>query len=330
MKAFLLAAGIGSRFAPHTHILPKPSLPFLGLPLFLYGAETCKQMGASEFVMNLHHLPNQMQNCVLSYSDFKNTKFSLEKEKILGGAGGLAFAKRYFHDQENFIYANADEVLLAKHKEEISEIFHKHIQSNALASLLVMEHSEAGKKFGGIWTNKNFEVKNFGKSNSIQDLKPLHFTGFMLLNKEIFNHIPEGETNIFYDVLIHLLNSHKIIAHKISASWFETGNLNDYLDAQKEIIFSEQMPQEKNYLLGLQAKYQNETYLKSFENLMFSKKTYRVLHGPNLKYKLDSKLDSFAILHPNLTGDVKIDIVDSVVWNPTQMLDSNLNRQLIL
>ena len=58
MKAFLLAAGIGSRLRPITDTIPKCMLPIAGRPLLDIWLDAFDRAGVDEVLVNLHHLPD--------------------------------------------------------------------------------------------------------------------------------------------------------------------------------------------------------------------------------------------------------------------------------
>ena len=60
MKAFLLAAGRGTRFLPVTELLPKPLFPFLNVPLARAQLLRLAAAGVQEAGLNLHHRGGQI------------------------------------------------------------------------------------------------------------------------------------------------------------------------------------------------------------------------------------------------------------------------------
>ena len=58
MKAFLLAAGVGSRLRPITDTTPKCMLTVGGRPLLEIWLDAFAQAGVDEVLVNLHHLPD--------------------------------------------------------------------------------------------------------------------------------------------------------------------------------------------------------------------------------------------------------------------------------
>ncbi len=55
MKAFVLAAGLGTRLNPLTNHTPKPLIPVLNIPSLFYTFFLLKQAGIREIICNIHH-----------------------------------------------------------------------------------------------------------------------------------------------------------------------------------------------------------------------------------------------------------------------------------
>ena len=58
MKAFLLAAGLGSRLRPITDTIPKCMVDIDGRPLLDIWLDAFADAGVDEVLINLHHLPD--------------------------------------------------------------------------------------------------------------------------------------------------------------------------------------------------------------------------------------------------------------------------------
>ena len=61
MKAFLLAAGLGTRLLPHTANKPKCLIEVGGKPLLLWQAERLKSFGIKHLLINLFHEGQQIE-----------------------------------------------------------------------------------------------------------------------------------------------------------------------------------------------------------------------------------------------------------------------------
>ena len=62
MKAFLLAAGVGSRMRPLTDTVPKCMLTINDRPLLDIWLDAFAKAGVDEILVNLHHLPDVVQH----------------------------------------------------------------------------------------------------------------------------------------------------------------------------------------------------------------------------------------------------------------------------
>lgn len=60
MKAFLLAAGVGSRLRPLTDQTPKCLVDIHGTPLLGIWFQLLQAHGVTELLINTHHLPDQV------------------------------------------------------------------------------------------------------------------------------------------------------------------------------------------------------------------------------------------------------------------------------
>ena len=56
MQVFILGAGLGTRLAPLTHILPKPLMPVFQKPLIQHMMDHFMRAGADEFIVNTSYL----------------------------------------------------------------------------------------------------------------------------------------------------------------------------------------------------------------------------------------------------------------------------------
>lgn len=94
MNGMLLAAGRGQRMEPLSSVVAKPALEVLGEPLLASGlrhlAACCEPL-----VVNLHRHPGQVAASVREVLPGRRVRFSWEPD-LLGGAGGVAAARRWF------------------------------------------------------------------------------------------------------------------------------------------------------------------------------------------------------------------------------------------
>ncbi len=224
---------------PFTQTLPKPCLPFLNLPLMNYSFYWAHQTGCRRFVFNTHHLPQKIKTQVEHLKPFaEQINISSEVEQILGSGGALWKAKEWLKD-DAFLVANGDEVLLTDPNKGLKNLYNQFQQQETLCTLLTCDHPDLLKKFKAVWVNKAGEVRGFGLKppESELELKPVHYTGYKIFSPRIFDFLPPGESNIFYDVLVKAMASgEKVTHHHLSSDlWFETGDFSSFLSASLEV-----------------------------------------------------------------------------------------------
>jgi MurNAc alpha-1-phosphate uridylyltransferase len=100
-KAFILAAGLGTRMKPLTDTIPKPMVQVGKRSLLERTLDHLKDYGVSEVVINTHYKAQAIEEYVASYKDL-NITLSHE-DLLLDTAGGIA------NGMQHFSAAKADE-----------------------------------------------------------------------------------------------------------------------------------------------------------------------------------------------------------------------------
>lgn len=107
MKAFLLAAGLGTRLRPLTDTTPKCMLPIGGRPLLEIWLDSLQKAGVDEVLLNLHHLPDVVSAYLESRSGGPGVTTVFEPE-LLGSAGTLMANRVWVQDEDFFLVCYAD------------------------------------------------------------------------------------------------------------------------------------------------------------------------------------------------------------------------------
>jgi MurNAc alpha-1-phosphate uridylyltransferase len=89
-QAMILAAGFGTRMKDYTKNQPKPLLKIAQYPLLVYTLFLLYQFKVDSVVINLHYQKDKIKDFLKNFPFFP-IYFS-EEEKILGTAGGIAYA----------------------------------------------------------------------------------------------------------------------------------------------------------------------------------------------------------------------------------------------
>ena len=100
-KAFILAAGKGTRLKPHTDTMPKPMVPVAGVPIIGHTLRKLDEAGVKDVMVNLHHLPEVLEN-YLKTIQRPQIHYSHE-DALLDTGGGVQKVLPFFEEQDFFM-----------------------------------------------------------------------------------------------------------------------------------------------------------------------------------------------------------------------------------
>jgi mannose-1-phosphate guanylyltransferase len=107
VKAFLLAAGLGSRLLPITIAIPKCMVVIDDRPLLDVWLDAFDRAGVQEVLVNLHHLPDVVRRHIAARSGPPTVRTFFEPE-LLGSAGTMAANRHWVEGEEMFLACYAD------------------------------------------------------------------------------------------------------------------------------------------------------------------------------------------------------------------------------
>ncbi len=114
MKAFLLAAGLGTRLKPLTDTIPKALVPVRGVPMLERLAAALVRGGVTEFALNTHHLSAPVERCLAArqgrgcFAALPHLPVRLYHEPALLGTGGALLHAAEFWGDGPLLVWNAD------------------------------------------------------------------------------------------------------------------------------------------------------------------------------------------------------------------------------
>jgi mannose-1-phosphate guanylyltransferase len=126
VRAFLLAAGLGTRMGEITRKTPKCLLPVGGVPLLSRWFELLARAGVEAVLVNTHHLADQVRAHVASCRPPLGVSL-VHEDRLLGSAGTLAANRDFAREGEPFLVAYADNAstvslrdLVKAHREDVA------------------------------------------------------------------------------------------------------------------------------------------------------------------------------------------------------------------
>jgi NDP-sugar pyrophosphorylase family protein len=220
-KAFILAAGLGTRLKPYTDTLPKALVPLEGRPLIAHVLRRLKIFGYRDILVNLHHHADKLQHYLLKQfaQDF-NFEFSDESAQLLDTGGAIKKASPFLKN-EIFLVHNCD-VISAIPLEAMMDF---HLQNKSLATLAV----SARKTSRPLAFDQNKLLKGRWSADTGGQFRALAFSGVYILSPDIFSFMPSGEVFSIIDVLIAASGQDKVQAFEHPPEiWEDAGTMTNF------------------------------------------------------------------------------------------------------
>jgi mannose-1-phosphate guanylyltransferase len=226
MKAYLLAAGLGTRLKPITDSTPKCLVNICGKPLLGWWIDLFQKHQIDEVLINLHHLPEQVIAFIESYNSDVRFKFFYE-EQLLGSGGTLRQNKDFVKNESSFFICYADNLTNYNLTEFLN--FHKSKMSDFSISLFKTDQPTAK---GIALLDSNNVIIDFEEKPKIPKSE-LANAGIYISSPKILELIPEYErTDIGFQLLPKLVG--KMTGWKTSDYLIDIGTHQDLGKAETE------------------------------------------------------------------------------------------------
>lgn len=187
MKALIFAAGLGTRLKPITDRLPKALVTVDGRTLLDRTIERLIDAQASEIVVNVHHLGDQIVEFLAAKNYPVEVKISDERAKILDTGGGLKKAFTCFSDTDDPILVHNVDIL---HNADLTALYRA--SQRGQVTLMVSDRptsryllfDENDRMCG--WTNiKTGEVRTPYDHLDLTKMRRLAFSGIHCVKPEV-------------------------------------------------------------------------------------------------------------------------------------------------
>ena len=225
MKAFLLAAGNGTRLRPITDKVPKCLVPIQGMPMLSIWMKVCQKLGITEVLINLHAHADVVRS-FLEQGEEGDVRVHVSEEKQLLGSAGTLRANRKWVEGEDLFWIFYADVL---HRADLPAMLHLHREHDLAATLGVYEVPDPSR-CGIVTANSRGVIDDFVE-------KPAHptgnlaFSGLMIGTPELMDVIPDSvPADIGFHVLPKLIG--QMLEFPIKDYLIDIGTLANYQQAQ--------------------------------------------------------------------------------------------------
>jgi mannose-1-phosphate guanylyltransferase len=226
VKAFLLAAGIGSRLQPITHTTPKCMLVIDDRPLLDIWLDAFDCAGVDEVLVNLHHLPNVVSRHILARTSPPAVRPFFEPE-LLGSAGTLLANREWIGADEVFLACNADNLT----DFDLGSLVAAHREQGAIATLAVF-HSPQPSAGGVVELDEHGTVIGFVEKPSLP-VSDLTNAGMYAFHPCVLDEIADKpRSDIGYDLLPRLVGRARAVL--VEGYFRDIGTADAYRRAKEE------------------------------------------------------------------------------------------------
>lgn len=218
-KAFVLAAGKGTRMRPLTDTCPKPMLAAGGQSLIDYALDALAEQGIGEAIVNLNHLGEQIE-AHLKNRAAPRIAFSHEDE-LLDTGGGVKRCLGSFGGKPFFVL-NSDVVWTGGTAPALKRLADNWDERHTDILLLTQPLDCAGSFEG----QGDFFLEPDGRLRfrdaATEDRAPLVFAGPRIVHPRIFDDTPDGAFS-FLDLFKKAAKAGRLRGVVHDGDWFHAG-----------------------------------------------------------------------------------------------------------
>ncbi len=227
MKAFVLAAGLGTRLAPLTDHTPKPLIPVLNIPSLYYTFFLLKQAGITEIICNIHHHGDAIRRAIES-SELSGLTITFSEESVILGTGGGLKKCEHLLDDDNFILVNSDIITDI----DFTELMQQHKSSGRGGTLTLFETPDA-VSIGYVGVEGGL-VKDFRNLRHTGLYSSFIYTGAAVLSPEIFHFMKAEFSGIVDTGFAGLIDNCGLSYYHHRGLWMDIGTMHNYWKANIE------------------------------------------------------------------------------------------------
>lgn len=229
MKAFLLAAGLGTRLRPLTETIPKCLVPIQDKPLLGWWLDLLAHHGVTEVLINTHYLSDQVSAFLKEYTRHAAHLRTVEfyEPELLGSGGTVRVNRAFVKGDTDFLICYADNLTTI----DITAMRAFHANHDSLLTMALFR-AESPHECGVA------ELDRSGRIISYEE-KPddprgnLANAGIYIARQELFDYIPDKRcTDFGRDVFPQIKNA--MFGWETQDYILDIGTPKKYQKAQKE------------------------------------------------------------------------------------------------
>ncbi|MGR5464701.1 nucleotidyltransferase family protein [Photobacterium damselae subsp. damselae] len=224
---FIMAGGFGTRLRPLTDNCPKPLLKVGNKPILEIILQRFIDSGFHNFYISTHYLPEMIKDYFGNGAKWNINITYVHEETPLGTGGALGLLPDTI-EQLPLIMINGDVLTNL----DINALLEYHNKEDAIATMCVREY-DYQIPYGVIDKDGN-RVMGMTEKPTYK----FHVNaGIYVVTPKLFNSVQKN-TNIDMPTLLesYIQDGNKVILYPLTEYWLDIGQMNEYKQAQKDII----------------------------------------------------------------------------------------------
>ncbi len=317
MKALILAAGKGSRLYPATLSTPKPLMPIGGKETLYFIIKEILDNGINSIGIVVSEENSEEIEKFISNSNFNGKISLIIQHEQLGVAHAVKISQSFIRDEDFILYLGDN--LFEKGIKKLIQKF-----ANENNNVLYIKNVEDPRKFGVAVVDNDGKLKEIIEKPKNPPSK-LAVTGIYGFKNNIFDYIGQislssrGEYEITDAIKLSIDNNDVVSTEIVQGWWIDTGNIKDYLDANKYKLLEEANLKKVNNVEG----YCLVEDSHKIQNSII--KDYSFV-GPSSVIK-DSIIENCVILENSNVENYKLK--NCILSSGTNLINKNSNMKII-
>ncbi len=229
----VLAAGFGLRMRPLTDNKPKPLVRVAGKPLLDHVLDRLAEAGVTEAVVNVHYLPDQIIDHVVSRTAPK-VIISDERDMVLGTGGAVVKALPLLGDAP-FYHLNADTLWIDGVRPNLARLADA-FDPARMDILLLMAPTAGSIGYAG---KGDFAMAPDGslRKRKENEVTPFVYAGVAIMSPAIFADAPQGEFSLT-KVFDEAAEQGRLFGLRLDGTWMHVGTPDAVAAAERAYLAS--------------------------------------------------------------------------------------------
>ncbi len=236
MQAMIFAAGLGTRLAPLTNNKPKALVEIAGITLLENAINHLSKHGVDEIIVNAHHFSDSIVDFLAGLGRPGLKVHTSVEDQLLETAGGLAFARDFFTD-DNFIIYNVDVVTDI----DLGVMLDFHLRNKAAVTLAVRKRNTSryflfdddNVLLG--WKNEKTGETRFARDYK-GEINQLAFSGIHVFNRSMLEKLGDARKWSLTEFYLRMAEFNRIVGFEHAEGfWFDCGTIDALKLAEKKI-----------------------------------------------------------------------------------------------